>query len=33
VLVALVPIALWLKGRRAHAAEPGERFVEAAAAD
>jgi prolipoprotein diacylglyceryltransferase len=33
VLVALVPIALWLKGRRAHDAEQGERFVEAAAAD
>jgi hypothetical protein len=33
VLVALVPIALWLKRRHAHAAQQGERFVEAAAAD
>jgi phosphatidylglycerol:prolipoprotein diacylglycerol transferase len=33
VLVALVPIALWLRGRRAHAAEHGERYIEAAAVD
>ena len=31
VLVALVPIALWLKGRQAHAAEQGERLVQNAA--
>jgi prolipoprotein diacylglyceryltransferase len=33
VLVALVPIALWLRGRRARDAERGEQFAEAAAAD
>jgi hypothetical protein len=33
VLVALVPIALWLKGRRADDAEQGERFIKAAATD
>ena len=33
VLVALVPIALWLRGRGARDAEQGERLVEAAAAD
>jgi hypothetical protein len=33
VLVALVPIALWLKGRAAREAQHGERLVEAAAAD
>ena len=33
VLVALVPIALWLKGRGARDTEQGERVVEAAATD
>ena len=33
VLVALVPIALWLRGRGARDAEQGERAVEAAATD